>query len=223
MSVTIISINIKSPSHFLFPMKNISFHFIINELYSQEGIITDANTAISAGIKVIQYNDKRLQKKHVVENAFILAALCKKNNVLFFMQDAPDIAALVGADGVHLTQPDFSIDHAKRMLGDEKIIGVDFHSFRQAIDAEEKGAAYILIKINQIDSKTEQIILTQVKDLKERITLPIIIEEVSTSPTVRSILHGGADGIAVFSQTVQGNALYERIKEIAITLDSVLS
>lgn len=200
-------------------MKNLSFHFIINERYSQEGIITDANTAISAGIKVIQYNDKRLQKKHVVENAFILAALCKKNNVLFFMQDAPDIAALVGADGVHLTQSDFSIDHAKRMLGEEKIIGVDFHSFRQAIAAEEKGAAYILVKINQGESRTERTLLTQVKELKERITLPIIIEEITTSSSIQSFVHGGADGIAVFSQAVQGNALYEHIKGIATGLD----
>ncbi len=201
-------------------MKNLAFHFIINERYSQEGIITDVNTAISAGVKVIQYYDKRLQKKHIVENAFILAALCKKNNVLFLVQDAPDIAALVGADGVHLTQPDFSIDHARRMLGDEKIIGVDFHSFRQAIDAEEKGATYMLLKINPTESKTgDKVLLTQLKDIKERITLPIITEVTDTASSVRQLLSEGADGVAVFSQTVQGSTLYERMKGIATTIE----
>jgi thiamine-phosphate pyrophosphorylase len=180
-------------------MKNIGVCFVINESCSKEGIISDVNTAITAGARVIHYNEKKLRKRDVLENAYILSALCKKNDVLFIVEDYPDIAALVGADGVHLTQPDFSIEHVRRILGNEKYIGVQFHSLREAIDAEEKGADYISIG-SHTEIFTKQA-MDKLKKMKELLTMPIIAVGEFSLDQVKELWIAGVDGVAVMPGT----------------------
>lgn len=184
---------LKAKALFVFFMKKIGVYFMINEANSPGGVITDANAAIQAGVKVIHYCEKKLKKREVLENAYILSALCKKNNVLFIVEDYPDIAALVGADGVHLTQPDFSLEHVRKIMGAEKYIGVQFHSLREAINAEESGADYMSIVP---DSMTRQT-LDKLKRMKELLTLPIIAMGSFSVDQVKELWLAGADGIAI--------------------------
>lgn len=180
-------------------MKNVGVCFIINEACSIGGIISDVNTAIKLGAKVIHYNEKKLRKRDVLENAYILSALCKQNNILFIVEDYPDIAALVGADGVHLTQPDFSIEHARRIVGNEKYIGVQFHSLREAIEAEEKGADYISIG-SHTEVLTKQVI-DRLKKMKELLTMPVIAVGEFSLEQVKELWVAGVDGVAVMPGT----------------------
>ena len=55
--------------------------------------------------------------------------------VLFIVNDRPDIARLVEADGVHLGQDDMPVAHARRILGPDAIIGVSTHNLDQARQA----------------------------------------------------------------------------------------
>lgn len=176
-------------------MKHIGVYFMINESCAQSGIISDVNAAIQAGAKVIHYSEKKLRKREVLENAYILSALCKKNKVLFVVEDYPDIAALVGADGVYLTEMDFSIEHVRRIIGDERYIGVQFHSLKEAIDAEEKGVDYIAL-----GSQTEILTRNTVEKLrrmKELLTLPIIAMGNFSKEQVRDLWLAGVDGVTV--------------------------
>ena len=56
---------------------------------------------IKGGIKIVQYRDKRKNSREKVEEAKVIRELCKKNNVLFIVNDDVAIAMLVDADGVH--------------------------------------------------------------------------------------------------------------------------
>ncbi len=175
-------------------MKNVGLYFIICEAHSKNGSITDANNAIKAGAKVIHYSDKKSRKRQVLENAYVLAALCKKNNVLFIVEDYPDVAALVGADGVYLTQSDFSMEHVRRVVGEEKFIGVQFATLRDAVYAEEHGASYICLGNPDASCKTT---LSTMKKMKELLTMPIITLGTFTLAHIEEFLRAGADGIAV--------------------------
>jgi len=198
-------------------MENLSLHFIINEMNSKDGIITDVNNAINAGIKVVHYNDKKLRKRQIVENAYILSALCRKNNVLFFMQDYPDVAALVGADGVHLTQNDFCVKHVRRMLGDDKVIGVNFTSLRQAVNSEEEGVNYIAITV---ENQKISMIIPRFRKLREIITIPIIAMGELSFPNIKELFEHGLDGVAMLSHLYEGNELQSNIKETLTLLHS---
>ena len=179
-----------------FSMKNIGAYFILNEMHSKNGIITDANNAISAGIRVIHYSEKKLRKREVLENAYILSALCKKNNVLFIIEDYPDIATLVSADGVHLTQ-EFNIEHVRKIIGPEKIIGVNFTSLREAVYAEEKGADYIGVDTRVAPQLTVKGAVSSMKKMRDLLTVPIVALGAFTLEQTQELLVAGIDGVGM--------------------------
>lgn len=189
-------------------MKNVGLYFIISEAHAKNGSITDANSAIKAGAKVIHYSDKKSRKRQVLENAYVLAAICKKNNVLFIVEDYPDIAALVGADGVYLTQSDFSMEHVRRVVGEEKYIGVQFATLREAVYAEEHGANYICLGNPETSCRAT---LSTMKKMKELLTMPIITLGTFTVAQVEDFLRAGADGIAMAPYLYQEQDLSEMI------------
>ncbi len=181
-------------------MKAVGLYFVVNEAHSKDGIITDVNNAIRAGVRVVHYSEKKLRKRQIVEYAYILSALCRKNNVLFIVEDYPDIAALVDAKGVHLTQRDFSIEHVRKMIGTEKYIGVEFTSLREAVVAEDKGADYISIGSKSGEQQTTKATIITLKKMKEFLTIPIIAMGTFTLDQAQEFFKAGADGVALLPE-----------------------
>jgi thiamine-phosphate pyrophosphorylase len=73
-----------------------------------------------------------------------LRPICQRRDAAFIVNDRPDIAAACGADGVHVGQQDASYAEARRLLGDEAIVGVTCHNSRHlAMTAAEAGADYV--------------------------------------------------------------------------------
>lgn len=73
-----------------------------------------------------------------------LIPICHQNNCMFLVNDRPDIAKQVGADGVHLGQEDTSCKEARKLLGKDKIIGIScYGSMDYAITAGEDSADYV--------------------------------------------------------------------------------
>ncbi len=99
--------------------------------------------ALEAGVKIVQYRDKFLNDNEKVNQAKVLASICKKYNSLFIVNDRIDIALAVDADGVHLGQEDISTNIARDLLGSEKIIGRSTHCLEDITKAEEEGCDYI--------------------------------------------------------------------------------
>ena len=67
----------------------------------------------------------------------------RKARVLFIVNDRPDIARLVEADGVHLGQEDLPVKDARRLLGLDALIGVSTHNLDQLRQAVLDGASYV--------------------------------------------------------------------------------
>jgi thiamine-phosphate pyrophosphorylase len=63
--------------------------------------------------------------------------------VLFVVNDRPDIARLVEADGVHLGQDDLPVKEARRIVGADALIGVSTHNLEQLRQAIRDGASYL--------------------------------------------------------------------------------
>ncbi len=202
-----------------FFMKNIGAYFILNEMHSKNGIITDANNAIGAGIRVIHYSEKKLRKREVLENAYILSALCKKNNVLFIIEDYPDIATLVSADGVHLTQ-DFCIEHVRKIIGPEKIIGVNFTSLREAVYAEEKGADYIGVDTRVAPQLTIKGTVGSMKKMRDLLTVPIVALGAFTLEQTQELLVAGIDGVGMMPLLSNEGGIEQYVKQVLAIQDA---
>ena len=80
----------------------------------------------------------------ILRAAEALMPIAQKRDVAFLINDRPDLAAKLGADGAHIGQEDMPYDEARRLLGPNKTIGVTCHDSRHfAMEAAEAGADYV--------------------------------------------------------------------------------
>jgi len=99
--------------------------------------------AIRGGADIVQLRDKETPPDRLLEKARALRELTRRYGVPFIVNDYPELALAADADGVHLGQEDTPIAKARRMLGEDKIIGISTHSIEQAREAVRAGADYI--------------------------------------------------------------------------------
>ncbi|HVC69910.1 MAG TPA: thiamine phosphate synthase [Acidimicrobiales bacterium] len=86
------------------------------------------SACIHGGVDVVQLRDKVLDARPLVERGKLAARVCADLGVPFIMNDRPDLALEVGADGVHVGQDDASPALARRILGPELIVGLSTHA-----------------------------------------------------------------------------------------------
>lgn len=92
---------------------------------------------------IVQYRDKTSDTGILISTAKKLHEKCKQHNIPLVINDRVDVALAVGCEGVHLGQDDMSIVEARRILGDDKIIGATVSSIEEARIAVERGADYL--------------------------------------------------------------------------------
>jgi thiamine-phosphate pyrophosphorylase len=102
-----------------------------------------ARAAIAGGADAIQLREKNIPDAQLLALAAELRELTDETGRMLIINDRPDIAALVGADGVHLGQQDLPIAEARTLLRPGAILGRSTHSLHQAKAAVNEGADYI--------------------------------------------------------------------------------
>ncbi|WP_315358639.1 thiamine phosphate synthase [Prevotella nigrescens] len=121
-------------------MNNIQFITHENQRF---GYVEGAEMALRGGCKWVQ-----LRMKDATDNKFLsvgrkVAALCRNHNATFLLDDRVHLVAELGADGVHLGKNDMPISEARRILGNEKIIGGTANTFSDVQHLAAQGADYI--------------------------------------------------------------------------------
>jgi thiamine-phosphate pyrophosphorylase len=101
-----------------------------------------AEAAISGGADCIQLREKQLDAGELLSRAQQLVTLCRPKNVTVILNDRPDIALLANADGVHLGQTDLPCKEARKLVGNQLLIGVSTSNLNQAKQAHADGADY---------------------------------------------------------------------------------
>ena len=109
-----------------------------------EQLIHKVSQALRGGTRIIQYRDKGTDHARRYDTAQQLRLLTRQHNAMLIINDDIELARQVTADGVHLGQDDTHYDIARRILGNEAIIGVScYNRFDLAQQAEQRGADYV--------------------------------------------------------------------------------
>ncbi|WP_028467683.1 thiamine phosphate synthase [Nisaea denitrificans] len=105
----------------------------------------DLAAALDAGpVACLQLRLKEVSDDEIKRAAETLLPICHERGVPMLLNDRPDLALLTGCDGVHVGQQDTPYNEARRILGDEAMIGVTCHnSLHLAMEAAEGGADYV--------------------------------------------------------------------------------
>lgn len=96
---------------------------------------------LRGGVDVVQLREKVAPDEVRLAQARLMVPLCREVGVPFLMNDSPELALAVGADGVHVGQDDASVSHCRQVLGPDAIVGLSTHAdeefdagLREAVD-----------------------------------------------------------------------------------------
>jgi thiamine-phosphate pyrophosphorylase len=102
--------------------------------------------AIAGGVDVVQLREKNLEDEFLTEAASVAADACDAHGALFILNDRPDIAADVRADGVHVGQDDMPVEQARKIVGPEMLVGLSTHAPSEidaALPTAPDGSPYV--------------------------------------------------------------------------------
>jgi len=99
--------------------------------------------ALRGGVTMVQLREKDLRGEELEQEAGEILALCRRYGVPLLINDDVELAARIGADGVHVGQDDMAAAEARALLGPDAIVGVTARTVDQALAAEAAGADYL--------------------------------------------------------------------------------
>jgi thiamine-phosphate pyrophosphorylase len=102
-----------------------------------------ADAALAGGVDIIQLRDKTSEARHELDALEVLAEACRRHGALLAVNDRADIALAAGAQVLHLGQDDLPVSWARRIIGEEVLIGRSTHDAAQAAcAAHQPGVDY---------------------------------------------------------------------------------
>ena len=165
-------------------------------------LISQVEAALKGGATFIQLREKNLDDKAFYQEALEIQKLCKEYKVPFVINDNVELAKKIGADGVHVGQSDMEALDVRKVLGDDKIIGVSAQTVEQAELAEKHGADYLGVgAVFPTGSKNDatEVSFETLQEICEHVHIPVIAIGGITRDNVVELSQSGICGIAVIS------------------------
>ncbi len=156
--------------------------------------------AIRGGADVVQLRDKRASRAQRIEEGRRLLPLTRAAGIPLIINDDPEAACAIGAEGVHLGQEDSSVAEARRLLAPGHLIGKSTHSLEQALTAEAEGADYIgLGPVFPTPTKPEypSVGVELIAQVVPRLRIPVVYIGGIEEATLPAVLAVGARCVAV--------------------------
>jgi thiamine-phosphate pyrophosphorylase len=159
-----------------------------------------AAAAIAGGATAIQLRAPELPDDELLRVAIDLAERCREADVLFIVNDRPDVAVASGADGVHVGQGD-DLDGARASLGPDGVLGISVGSIEQARGAVDRGADYVAVTVWGTPTKPEATPggPELVREIAGASSIPVVGIGGIDAANAASVLAAGAAGVAVIS------------------------
>lgn len=157
--------------------------------------------AIAGGARVIQYRDKGTDDSRREREAREILALCRAQHVPLLINDDLELAHRIHADGVHIGQTDAALSDARRLLGEQAIIGVScYNRIERARAARAGGADYVAFgRFFNSDSKPDAVAADPglLRQARAELDCPLVAIGGITAQNGRLLIDAGADMLAI--------------------------
>ena len=179
--------------------KYLSLYFITdsNFGYKHEEL---AEMALGAGVRTIQFREKKMSTKKMFEVAKRIRKLTEEYSALFIVNDRLDIALATNADGLHLGQDDLPAPVAREIA--DLILGVSVSNVEEALEAE-KHADYLgagpVFSTSTKEDAGDAIGISGLKEILKAVKIPVVAIGGINHSNARPVLETGCAGIAVIS------------------------
>ena len=167
-----------------------------------EGLLRQVAEAIDGGAGIVQLREKHLGQADFLAEAERFVALCREKGAVSIITDNVEIAAQVGADGVHIGQEDLEAGRARQMLGPDKVIGVSAHSVAEALAAQAAGADYLGVGaafVTGTKTDAKPISRETIRAITAAVDIPVVAIGGISRDNILELRDCGLDGVAVVS------------------------
>ena len=145
-----------------------SLYFITDSTgFTEEEFLRRTEAALQGGVTFLQIREKDRSTREYIALAEKVHALTRKYNVPLIIDDRVDVALAMDAEGVHVGQSDMPVATARRLLGEEKIIGATAKTVPQAMEAYEQGADYLGVGAIYPTTTKVKTVLTSTNTLRD--------------------------------------------------------
>lgn len=158
--------------------------------------------AILGGTTLVQLREKNVSSKEFYEIAKDIKVITDKYNIPLIINDRVDIALAVNAEGIHIGQKDLPANIVRKIIGEEKILGVSANTIEDALKAQRDGADYLGVgAMFPTNSKkdAESTSIETLKEIKNAVNIPIVAIGGINENNVQKLKGTNIDGIAVIS------------------------
>ncbi len=161
-----------------------------------------AEMVLEAGVRIIQFREKRMSTREMLENARKIRKLTEDYGAIFIVNDRLDIALASYADGVHVGQDDMPARVVREIAGDI-ILGVSVRNVEEAVAAERDGADYLgagpVFTTTTKDDAGNAIGISELAEIVKVVEIPVVAIGGIDHSNAPSALETGCAGIAVIS------------------------
>lgn len=177
------------------------------------------------GATFLQIREKNMPHDELVKEAICIKEIAAKYNVPVVIDD--DIYAVMesGVDGVHIGQNDMDYVEARKLLGDNKIIGMTAPSVTLAKKAEELGADYIgagAVFSTNTKKDTKPLELSTLKEICNSVSIPVVAIGGINHSNVRELKGTDIDGVAVISALFGASDPGEATRELVSIMKDII-
>lgn len=190
----------------------------------EDALMDQIAAAIDGGAGIVQLREKHLDHDAFLREARRFVALCREKGVISIINDAVDIAAAVGADGVHVGQSDLAAGRAREVLGPDKLIGVSAHSVEEALAAQAAGADYLGVGaafVTGTKADAAPISRDTIRAITAAVDIPVVAIGGISRDNITELAGCGLDGVAVVSALFAQKDVKAAAKELYALSESI--
>lgn len=187
------------------------------DLMSTKTLEEAVEEAIKGGCTLVQLREKECSSLDFYTTAINIKRITNKYKVPLLINDRLDIALAVDAAGVHIGQSDLPCSVVRKIVGDDKIIGVSAGTLENAIKAENDGADYIGVGAmyatgTKKDAKHTS--MDELKKIRENISIPIVVIGGINKERITDFNGTDIDGLAIVSAIISQKDIYKATSEL---------
>lgn len=168
----------------------------------EKTLLEQVKEALEGGITFLQLREKNLGVDEFTEQAMEMKKLAKEYNVPFVINDNLEVAVKADADGVHVGQDDLPVEEVRKLLGEDKIIGVSAHNVEEALKAQKGGADYLGVgAVCSTATKTDASVVPfdEIQRICKEVSIPVVAIGGIKRENIKNLKGSGVDGVAVVS------------------------
>ena len=154
-----------------------SLYFITDSTgYDEKEFLSRVEAALQGGVTILQIREKNKSTREYIALAEKVHALTRQYGVPLIIDDRVDVALAADAEGVHLGAEDMTVAMARKILGEEKIIGATAKTVPWALEEEAQGADYLGVGAIYPTTTKVKTVLTSadtLRDICKAVSIPV--------------------------------------------------